>query len=64
MDRALARAKELDEHLDKTGQVVGVLHGLPISLKDQINIKGIESTMGNARHAIFQRPSQTSVQAT
>ncbi|KAF7339266.1 Amidase domain-containing protein [Mycena sanguinolenta] len=45
--RALARAKELDEHLAKTGKVVGVLHGLPISLKDQISIKGIESTMGS-----------------
>ncbi|KAJ6520067.1 general amidase [Mycena sanguinolenta] len=46
VDRALARAKELDEHLLKTGKVVGALHGLPISLKDQISIKGLESTMG------------------
>ncbi|KAF7347635.1 Amidase domain-containing protein [Mycena venus] len=38
--------RALDEHLQKTGQVVGALHGLPISLKDQISIKGIESTMG------------------
>ncbi|KAJ7631192.1 general amidase [Roridomyces roridus] len=46
VDRALSRAKELDEHLEKTGTVVGPLHGLPISLKDQISIKGIDSTMG------------------
>ncbi|KAJ6503296.1 general amidase [Mycena vitilis] len=46
VDRALARAKVLDEHLEKTGKVVGALHGLPISLKDQISIRGIESTMG------------------
>ncbi|KAJ7246279.1 general amidase [Mycena haematopus] len=46
VDRALARAKALDEHLEKTGNVVGELHGLPISLKDQICIEGIESTMG------------------
>ncbi|KAF7347634.1 Amidase domain-containing protein [Mycena venus] len=46
VDRALARAKALDEHLEKTGQVVGMLHGLPISLKDQISIQGIESTIG------------------
>ncbi|KAF7352305.1 Amidase domain-containing protein [Mycena venus] len=46
VDRALARAKTLDEHLKTTGQVVGALHGLPISLKDQISIKGIESTIG------------------
>ena len=46
VERALARAKELDEHLKATGNVVGPLHGLPISLKDQICIKGLETTMG------------------
>ncbi|CAL1717065.1 unnamed protein product [Somion occarium] len=46
VDRALARAKELDEYLKKTGKVIGPLHGLPISLKDQIRIKGLETTMG------------------
>lgn len=46
VDRALQRAKELDEHLRKTGQVVGPLHGLPMSLKDQIRNKGLEATMG------------------
>ncbi|KAG7098972.1 hypothetical protein E1B28_000859 [Marasmius oreades] len=46
IDRALARAAELDEHYKKTGKVVGLLHGLPVSLKDQVNIKGLESTIG------------------
>ncbi|KAG2044807.1 general amidase [Suillus americanus] len=46
IDRALARAAELDDHLRKTGEVVGPLHGLPISLKDQLCIKGLETTMG------------------
>jgi amidase len=32
-DAALKRAKELDDHLGSTGDVVGPLHGLPISLK-------------------------------
>lgn len=45
-DRALRRAKELDEHLDVTGEVIGPLHGLPISLKEQFDIEGVESTMG------------------
>lgn len=53
MDRALVRAKELDEHLEKTGTVVGPLHGLPISLKDQISIKQIESTIGSGTPAAF-----------
>lgn len=38
-DIALARARELDSHYEKTGQTVGPLHGLPISLKDQCHIK-------------------------
>ncbi|KAF9482262.1 general amidase [Pholiota conissans] len=46
VDKALARAAELDAHLKTTGKVVGPLHGLPISLKDQINVKGVDSTMG------------------
>ncbi|KZT66385.1 general amidase [Daedalea quercina L-15889] len=46
VERALARAKELDEHLRTTGKVVGPLHGLPISLKDQLCMEGLETTMG------------------
>ncbi|KAI9511286.1 general amidase [Russula earlei] len=46
IDRALERAAWLDEQLRSTGKVVGPLHGLPISLKDQICIKGLETTMG------------------
>jgi len=42
----LARAAWLDEQLKITGKVVGPLHGLPISLKDQISIKGLETIMG------------------
>jgi amidase len=46
IERALSRASQLDEQLKKTGTVVGPLHGLPVSLKDQINIKGLEACMG------------------
>jgi len=48
VERALARAQELDAHLAKTGKTIGALHGLPISLKDQIRMKGLETTMGYA----------------
>ncbi|TCD60219.1 hypothetical protein EIP91_010541 [Steccherinum ochraceum] len=48
VERALARARELDEHLKTTGRVVGLLHGLPVSCKDMIRIKGLETTMGYA----------------
>ncbi|BGP45084.1 hypothetical protein JCM10450v2_000901 [Rhodotorula kratochvilovae] len=45
-DSALSRAAELDEHLERTGAVVGPLHGLPISLKDQFDVEGVDSTIG------------------
>jgi amidase len=40
-----ARAKELDEYYSKTGETVGPLHGLPISLKNQCNVAGVEMNM-------------------
>src|SRR6267154_4774164 len=43
VDRALERAAWLDEQLKSTGKIVGPLHGLPVSLKDQIRIKGLET---------------------
>ncbi|KAL7336320.1 general amidase GmdB, partial [Rhodotorula toruloides] len=45
-DRALKRAHELDDHFSKTGKPVGPLHGLPISLKDQHELKGMRNTIG------------------
>ncbi|EMD42024.1 hypothetical protein CERSUDRAFT_79624 [Gelatoporia subvermispora B] len=47
-DRALRRATELDGYLAKHGSVIGPLHGLPVSLKDQFPIAGLETTMGYA----------------
>ncbi|KAI0029809.1 general amidase [Vararia minispora EC-137] len=46
VDKALERAAWLDEQLKKTGKPVGPLHGLPVSLKDQVAIKGLETTIG------------------
>ncbi|KAI0793475.1 general amidase [Abortiporus biennis] len=46
IDKALDRARELDEYLKQHGKVIGPLHGLPVSLKDQFWIKGLEATMG------------------
>ncbi|KAG6848278.1 hypothetical protein H0H93_001621, partial [Arthromyces matolae] len=48
VERALVRAAEVDAHLKATGKPIGPLHGLPISLKDQVNLKGIESSTGYA----------------
>lgn len=30
----------------ETGQLKGPLHGIPITVKDQFNIKGVDSTLG------------------
>lgn len=45
-EQALQRAEELDMHYREVGTTVGPLHGLPISLKDQFHVKGIDTTMG------------------
>ncbi|KAI1484056.1 amidase [Daldinia eschscholtzii] len=49
-DRALETAKKLDEHLARTGKPIGPLHGLPISLKDNFNLVGLDATVGFASH--------------
>lgn len=46
VDQALARAKECDDYLQENGKVIGSLHGLPVSLKDQFSMKGLETIMG------------------
>ncbi|KAF2623571.1 amidase [Macroventuria anomochaeta] len=45
-DAAIADAKKLDAYFAKHKEPVGPLHGLPISLKDQFHVKGVETTMG------------------
>ena len=44
-DQALEQARELDERYNAFGPV-GPLHGLPISLKDQFDVKDTELSMG------------------
>ncbi|CAO2648610.1 Nn.00g078770.m01.CDS01 [Neocucurbitaria sp. VM-36] len=43
---ALARARQCDEYLAEQGKPLGPLHGLPISLKDSFNVKGVQATIG------------------
>jgi amidase len=45
-EASLARAEELDRILEQTGETVGPLHGLPISVKDQCRLIGTETTCG------------------
>ncbi|KAK9429180.1 amidase signature domain-containing protein [Lipomyces doorenjongii] len=45
-EQALARAKELDEYYSKEGKTVGKYHGVPLTLKDQFNVYGVDTTLG------------------
>lgn len=45
-DRALERARELDNYLQRTGTPIGPLHGLPVSVKDTFNVQGVDSSIG------------------
>ncbi|TKA57543.1 hypothetical protein B0A55_10800 [Friedmanniomyces simplex] len=44
-EEALARAETLDAEFKKSGRVVGPLHGLPMSVKDIIDVEGKVITM-------------------
>ena len=45
-DAAVKDAKRLDEYFAQHKKPIGPLHGLPVSLKDQFHVKGVETTMG------------------
>lgn len=45
-DAAIDSAKALDDYYTKHKKPIGLLHGVPISLKDQFHVKGVETTMG------------------
>ncbi|KAI1739784.1 amidase [Xylaria scruposa] len=49
-DRAIETAKALDERLAQGLGPVGPFHGLPISLKDNFNLRGLDSTVGFTSH--------------
>ncbi|KAM3562049.1 hypothetical protein MY1884_002045, partial [Beauveria asiatica] len=44
-DKALQRAKELDARRER-GEPLGPFHGLPISVKDNIQVAGVPATLG------------------
>ncbi|OBZ79108.1 hypothetical protein A0H81_01527, partial [Grifola frondosa] len=45
-EEGLRRAEELDKHMEETGEVVGPLHGVPVSIKDHILVKGHDTSTG------------------
>jgi amidase len=49
-ERAISTARALDAHLSQTKTPVGPFHGLPISLKDNFHLAGLDSTVGFTSH--------------
>lgn len=45
-DNALKRANELDDYYAKHGKTIGPLHGVVMTLKDQFDCEGFDSTIG------------------
>ncbi|ESZ95607.1 hypothetical protein SBOR_4003 [Sclerotinia borealis F-4128] len=43
---AILEAQRLDDYFTEHKQPIGPLHGLPVSLKDQFHVKGVETSMG------------------
>lgn len=45
-EKAFRDAEALDDYYEKTGKTKGPMHGLPVGLKDNINVKGEATTIG------------------
>ncbi|KAF2770013.1 putative glutamyl-tRNA amidotransferase subunit A [Teratosphaeria nubilosa] len=45
-DQALARAKECDDYFARYQKPIGPLHGLPISVKEHVGMKGLDNNAG------------------
>ncbi|KAF9885253.1 hypothetical protein FE257_000613 [Aspergillus nanangensis] len=52
-DDAIEQAKGLDRILEETGKPIGPLHGVPFSIKDHYNIKGLRTTAGYIAYSRF-----------
>lgn len=44
-EEAISKAKAFDDEFAKTGKLVGPLHGMPMAVKDIMNVKGSRVTM-------------------
>ncbi|RVX72039.1 hypothetical protein B0A52_04637 [Exophiala mesophila] len=47
-DTAIQRAQFLDNYLQKNGKPFGPLHGVPVSVKDTFDVKGVDTSIGLA----------------
>lgn len=59
-DDAIDRAKWLDSYYAEHGKPLGPLHGVPISIKDCFNYKGVPSTLGLISYLDKPLPTENS----
>jgi len=59
-DEALEKAKEIEEKLNK-GEVLGDLTGIPIGIKDNINVKGTKTTCSSKMLEDYVSPYNATV---
>jgi amidase len=57
---AMEQARRLDDVLKSTGRPIGPLHGVPISIKDLLNVKGQCTTAGYVSYARKPQKEQDS----
>ncbi|RFU25065.1 hypothetical protein B7463_g11272, partial [Scytalidium lignicola] len=60
-EKAVARAREVDDYLSLHGKLVGILHGLPVSLKDCFDVEGVNTNAGLVSWLPYIAPKNSSV---
>jgi Asp-tRNA(Asn)/Glu-tRNA(Gln) amidotransferase A subunit family amidase len=58
---ALAEADELDAEFRQTGKLVGPMHGIPVLVKDNIDVFGMETTGGTATLKGWKPPTDATI---
>ncbi len=61
--QALADADKLDAAFAKTGQFVGPMHGIPVLIKDEIDVAGMATTQGTVMFKDYITPLDSFVVA-
>lgn len=52
-ENALRRTADLDQFVEREGKSIGPLHGVIVTLKDQFNVQGFDSTLGYVERAFL-----------
>lgn len=55
-DKALKAAQKCDDYYKEHGKVMGPFHGLPFTVKDQVNLPGMDSSIGYCAYLFKPRP--------